>query len=269
MGYSRNITLPLTKRRNEDLPEFIILGSGTGIPSLRRGSPGQLIFSDDSIVLIDSGSGTLRRMLEVGISYQDVDLLLYTHTHPDHVADLIPILFASKYADSPRQKNLICTGGPGFRHYFDLLKKIYGSWIDAHSYDLTAEEVSEKPLLYRDLQISSKKMTHLSGSVAYRIDFKNDKSITVSGDTGYCKNIIELANKTDLLVLECSFPDEKEVEGHLTPSLAGRIALESRCKKLLLTHLYPICDQFDIQRECEQVYKGDIVIGEDLMRIEV
>jgi ribonuclease BN (tRNA processing enzyme) len=257
------------KGKNKDLPELVILGSGTGVPSLRRGSPGLLIFSHDSIAIIDSGSGTLRRMLEAGVSYRDIDLLLYTHTHPDHVSDLVPILFASKYADSPRQKSLICIGGPGFKHYFDLLKKIYGSWIDTDSYNLTIEEVSEKPLLCRDLQISSKRMAHLPESIGYRIDFKNGKSITISGDTGYCRNIIELANETDLLVLECSFPNEKEVEGHLIPSLAGRIALESHCKKLMLTHLYPICDQFDIQKECEQVFKGEIIIAEDLMRINI
>ena len=251
------------------MPELIILGSGTGIPSLRRGSPGFLVFSDNSIVLTDSGPGTLRKMLEIGITYQDVDLLLYTHIHPDHVSDLVPILFACKYADFPRKKDLLCIGGPGFEHYFDQLKKIYGSWIDAYSYRLMIEEVSEKPLLLRDLQISSKGMSHLPGSVGYRIDFKDGKSIAISGDTDYCRNIVELAFEANLLVLECSFPDEKKVEGHLTPSLAGRIALESRCKRLLLTHLYPICDQFDIQTECEQIYKGEIILGEDLMKIKI
>jgi ribonuclease BN (tRNA processing enzyme) len=93
--------------------------------------------------------------------------------------------------------------------------------------------------------------------------------MAISGDTGYCQNIIDLAFEVDLLVLECSFPDGKKVEGHLTPSLAGRIALESRCKKLLLTHLYPVCDQFDIQRECEQVYKGKIILAEDLLKVKI
>jgi len=73
----------------------------------------------------------------------------------------------------------------------------------------------------------------------------------------------------DILVLECSFPDGKKVEGHLTPSLAGRIALESHCKKLLLTHFYPICDQSDILGQCSQVYPGEIILGEDLMRIAI
>ncbi len=256
------------RRRNGEL-QLIILGSGTGIPSLRRGSPGLLVLSDDSVVLIDSGPGTLRKMLEVGITYQDVDILLYTHIHPDHSSDLVPILFACKYADFPRRKDLLCIGGPGFAHYFDQLKNIYGPWIDSPPYRLAVEEVSENQSSFHDLQISSKGMAHLPGSVGYRLDSNEAKSIAVSGDTDYCQNLVELAYESDLLVLECSFPDEKKVQGHLTPSLAGRIGLESRCKKLVLTHLYPICDQYNVVRQCEKAYGGDVIVGEDLMKIEI
>ena len=247
----------------------MIVGSGTGIPSLRRGSPGLLLISESSKVLIDSGSGTLRRMLEVGITYRDVDLLLYTHIHPDHISDLVPILFACKYSDLPREKNLLCVGGAGFKHFFNQLKKVYGSWIEAQSYHLTIKEISQKPLSFRDLTIFAKPMAHLPESVGYRIEFNDGKSVAISGDTDYCKNIIDLASEVDLLVLECSFPDEKKVEGHLTPSMAGKIGLESRCKRLLLIHLYPVCDQFDILKECRQIYQGDVILGEDLIRIKI
>jgi len=251
------------------MDELIILGSGTGIPSLRRGSPGILSISESAKILIDSGSGTARKMLEVGITYLDLDLLLYTHIHPDHSSDLVPILFACKYADLPRKKDLLCVGGPGFKHYFDQLKGIYGSWIDPQSYRLTVEEISESPLLFQDMKILSKPMAHIPESVGYRIEFKDGKSIAISGDTDYCKNIIDLAFEVDLLVLECSFPDEKKIEGHLTPSLAGRIGLESNCKKLLLIHFYPICDSFDILEQCRNVYQDEIILGEDLMRIKI
>lgn len=251
------------------MAELIIVGSGTGIPSLRRGSPGLLLISESSKVLIDSGSGTLRRMLEVGITYRDVDLLLYTHIHPDHISDLVPILFACKYSDLPREKDLLCVGGAGFKHFFNKLKKVYGSWIEAQSYHLTIKEISPKPLSFRDLTIFAKPMAHLPESVGYRIEFNDGKSVAISGDTDYCKNIIDLASEVDLLVLECSFPDEKKVEGHLTPSMAGKIGLESRCKRLLLIHLYPICDQFDILRQCRQTYQGEIILGEDLMTIQI
>jgi ribonuclease BN (tRNA processing enzyme) len=251
------------------LAELIIIGSGTGIPSLRRSSPGLVVLSDSTKVLIDSGPGTLRKMLEVGITYQDPDLLLYTHIHPDHVSDLVPILFACKYADLPREKHLLCAGGPGFKSHFEKLSDVYGHWIAPRSYQLTIKEIARETLIYKDLKILSKPMAHISESIGYRIEFKGGKSMAASGDTDYCQNIIDLAFEVDLLVLECSFPDGRKVEGHLTPSLAGRIALESHCKKLLLTHLYPVCDQFDIVGQCKKIYQGEIILGEDLMRIKI
>ncbi len=248
---------------------MIIIGSGTGIPSLRRGYPGLVILTESITLLIDSGSGTLRRMLDIGITYRDIDLLLYTHIHPDHVSDLVPILFACKYADLPREKDLLCVGGPGFKSYFEKLNSVYGHWIASRSYQLTVKEIAQEGLAYQDLKILSKPMAHISESVGYRIKFKDGKSVAVSGDTDYCQSIVDLAFEVDILVLECSFPDGKKVEGHLTPSLAGRIAMESHCKRLLLTHLYPVCDQFDITGQCKKVFQGEIIMGEDLLRIKI
>lgn len=112
-------------------------------------------------------------------------------------------------------------------------------------------------------------MAHIPESVGYRIEFTDGKTIAVSGDTDYCETVVNLASGVDLLVLECSFPDSKKVEGHLTPSLAGRIGSESRCKKLLLTHFYPACDQFDILNQCRATFDGEIILAEDLMRIRI
>ncbi len=251
------------------MSELIVIGSGTGVPSLRRSSPALFLISRGSKVLIDSGPGALRKMLEVGLTYQDMDLILYTHIHPDHVADLVPILFASKYSTLPRIKELICIGGKGFKKFFNQMRKVYGPWIEPSTYSLHVKEISKRPIFFRDLKIDAKPMSHLKGSVGFRIEMKNGKAIAFSGDTDYCQNIIDLALKVDLLILECSFPDNKKVEGHLTPSLAGRIATESQSKKLLLTHFYPPCDQVDILRQCQKVFKGEIVLAEDLLRIPI
>jgi ribonuclease BN (tRNA processing enzyme) len=256
-------------RGSFNMAELIVLGSGTGVPSLRRGSPGLVVVTERSRTLIDSGPATLRRMLEVGLTYHDIDLLLYTHIHPDHVSDLVPFLFASKYSDLPRKRDLLCVGGPGFRRYFHKIKKVYGSWIDSEFYQFTMKELSRRPFIFKDLKISAKPLSHIPESVGYHIEFKDGRTLAISGDTDYCRNLVELASEVDLLVLECSFPNDKKVEGHLTPSLAGRIALESRCRKLLLVHFYPVCDQTDILQEVREVYSGEILLGEDLMTIEI
>lgn len=249
--------------------KLVVLGSGTGIPSLRRASPSLLLSSENFRLIIDSGPGALRRMLKAGVTYRDIDLLLYTHLHPDHTADLVPILFASKYGDLPREKELTCLGGPGFRSYIEKVQDLYGSWIKPQTYRLTIKETSSIPIRFGPMKILSAPMAHLPGSVGYRIEWQNKRSLVISGDTDYCESIVTLARRADLLILECSFPDEKKVEGHLTPSLAGRIAKESECKKLLLTHLYPICDQYDILGQCRKVFQGEMIIAEDLMEIEI
>ena len=251
------------------MAELIVIGSGTGVPSLRRGSPSLALITPSARVWIDGGPGALRKLLESGTSYLDVDLLLYTHIHPDHISDLVPLLFACRYAEQPRLKDLACVGGPGFRHYFGQIEKLYDRWIDASSYRLTVEEVLDKPLPFKDFQILAKRVAHMEESVAYRMEFQDGKSLVISGDTDYCQNIIALARESDLLVLECSFPNGKKVEGHLTPAFAGRIASESRCKRLLLTHFYPVCDQFDILTQCRETYAGEVILAEDLLRMKV
>jgi ribonuclease BN (tRNA processing enzyme) len=69
----------------------------------------------------------------------------------------------------------------------------------------------------------------------------------------------------DLLVLECSFPNERKIQGHLTPKLAGKVAKEAEAKKLVLTHFYPPCDEADIISQCREEFSGEIVLAEDLM----
>jgi ribonuclease BN (tRNA processing enzyme) len=70
--------------------EIAILGSGTCVPSLKRGSPGLILRIGERILLFDSGTGTIERMLKRGITYLDLDVVLYTHTHPDHTAGKPP-----------------------------------------------------------------------------------------------------------------------------------------------------------------------------------
>jgi ribonuclease BN (tRNA processing enzyme) len=249
--------------------ELIILGSGTGVPSLTRGAPASLVRIQNHTLLIDMGSGTLERLLKVGITIHDVDMILLTHTHPDHVADLVPFLFGSKYHEEPRRRDLTLIGGKGFQVFFDALRNVYKGSIESDLFDLHLTESEDESHGFQGFRILTKPMAHLPGSIAFRIEGDDGKSVVLSGDTDYNINLVELATYTDLLVLESAFPDDKKVEGHLSPSLAGRIASEARCKKLVLTHFYPICDTVDMRSPCASTYQGPIEIASDLMRFTV
>ena len=53
------------------------------------------------------------------------------------------------------------------------------------------------------------------------------------------QGLVEAARGADLLVVECSCPDELATPGHLTPDGVGRLCAESRPARVVLTHLYP------------------------------
>jgi len=249
--------------------ELIILGSGTGVPSLRRGSPAALLKKANQSILLDGGSGTLLRMLRAGVTYKDVDAVLYTHIHPDHCADLVPLLFACKYHEDPRTKDLLIVGGRGFRDYFEGLRWVHDSWMEPETVRIHIREVAADEVSLGDLRITSLPLEHTPHSVGYRIAAPGGQTVVYSGDTDYCPNIVELARGADLLLLECSFPEGQKVAGHLTPSLAGRIAQEAGCRRLVLTHLYPPCDQADIVQDCKNVFGGEVILAEDMMTIAI
>lgn len=249
--------------------EIIVVGTGTGVPSLKRASPCMAAKVAGETLIFDTGAGSLRKLLEAGITYHDIDKLFYTHLHPDHTIELASLLFASKYPVSLRTRDLPIIGPTGIKGLYSKMLNLYGDWIQVNSYKLLLQEIWETELDYSGFKVSTKPLVHSENSIGYRVEEKaSGKSFVYSGDTDYCDNIIRLAKDTDLLVLECSFPEDIKVEGHLTPGLAGKIAMEANCKRLLLTHFYPVCDN-DILDPCRKVFSGQIILGEDLMRVKV
>lgn len=247
--------------------ELVILGSGTCVPTLERGPSGYALMIGGHLILMDGGSGSLRRLLEARLSYRDIDYILYSHPHIDHTAELLPLLFALK--NTPgflREKKLTILAPKGFGAIYNGLLSIYGDWVISPSYEIELIELWDDEFKANGWKAKSKPMHHRM-AIGYRIEMSDGKTLVYSGDTGICSEIIELARGADLLIIECSFPDGIGVEGHLTPSEAGKIARASAAKKLVLTHLYPICDDYDVVTQCRAVYDGEVVLARDLLRL--
>ncbi|MFP3871190.1 MAG: MBL fold metallo-hydrolase, partial [Syntrophobacteria bacterium] len=107
-------------------------------------------------------------------------------------------------------------------------------------------------------------MAHTAASLGYRLEIEGDLVLAYSGDTDYCANVIALARDADLFFCECSFPDHLKTEGHLSPRWAGRVAREAGCKRMVLVHLYPACDETDVVAACRREYSGEVEVAEDL-----
>ncbi len=83
-------------------------------------------------------------MPKLGLDFRQVDHLCLSHFHPDHVSDLVPFLFATNYTvDFIRSLPLKIIGPRGLKAFYAKLKEIFGTWIEAHTYPLTLQEVEE------------------------------------------------------------------------------------------------------------------------------
>lgn len=252
---------------------LIVLGTGTSVPLSYRASPSLLLIVEDDRILFDIGPGTLRQLSRIGVDHDKIQHIFLGHFHPDHTADLVHLLFATRYPPIlENRERFTITGPSGFKDHLDRLKRAYGKWLDVPSEMMAIEELDiQKPekRIYKHITITSQPIHHTPNSLAYRVDGPSGESFVYSGDTGFCDELVDLARGSDLLILECSFPDEEEVEGHLTPSLAGRIASLAQAKRLLLIHFYPDVLKTDIAAECRKTYDGELILSRDLLHVSI
>ena len=244
-----------------------ILGSGTCIPYERRGSSGYALRLSKSIILLDCGNGTTWKLGKVGINYLEIDHIFITHFHPDHTSDLIPFLFATKYAQGSHRDNRLFIWGPrGFKSFFSALREAYRDWIVPDNLNIC--EVEEGRMEFDDFMLISAQTHHTENSLAYRIESEG-MSITYTGDTEYSEALVELAKDSDCLIIECSMPDKLKIKGHLTPTEVSRIANEAKVKKLIVSHLYPICDALCVIKDIRERVVSETILAEDLLQLDI
>ncbi|MDJ0782973.1 MAG: MBL fold metallo-hydrolase [Desulfosarcinaceae bacterium] len=250
-----------------------ILGSGTCVPSLARSSCAVLAAIGSTKLLLDLGPGTMRRLLRTGTTIFDLSHLLFSHLHPDHTSELVPLLFATKYPDGERrQRPLTVIAGAGFRRFFDGLSAVYGQWIALPPATFSIREMpTEGPGQFRSdtFSLATRPMRHSPESIGFRLSTPDGTSLVYSGDTDVTPELVRLAAGTNLLICECALPDEEKTAGHLTPSEAGRMASEAGVGHLVLTHFYPECDTVDITAQCRQTYQGPLTLARDLLTFEI
>lgn len=242
--------------------EIVILGSGTAIPVKDHSPAGILISHEDHHFLIDIGPGTLTRLFQIGISFDQLDYLLSTHLHPDHTLDLATLLQVFDSApNSRRTRSFSIIGSKGTKDFIDRLLILYPE-ITPQTYALKIQEVYQDEFNLFGLKIKSAPTGHTPYSVAYSIEDQKNK-IVYSGDAAPQGDLITLATDADFLICECSFPSGWKSNEHLTADSLGIIASQSRVKSLIVTHRYPPALEIDLEKQIRQHYKGSIHLALD------
>jgi len=237
------------------------------VPSLQRAAPGYYLSLFDKNILIDCGSGSLRQLEKAGKSYQSIDMVFITHTHPDHISDLIPFIQALFFTPGfKRSKRLLLVGPKGLQNYYQGCIPSLMKLPDTFPIEII--EIEDK-LNFKNFSVFSTRTIHSKNSIAYRFEAEG-KSFVITGDCDYDQDLISFSHKANLLVADCSFPDPLKTSGHLTSHEAGLIAKEAQVQTPVLSHIYPTpYPDEDRVKECTQVYDGKIILASDLMKIEI
>lgn len=252
--------------------QLTILGSGTCVPSLARRPCSILLKINHHRILVDAGPGIMGQMLKAGVQINELDMILLSHFHLDHCAEIPPLIFALKYSGFKQEKHLSLVGGDGLIKFMHRLNLAYHQFLELPESAFSLHELGDHGMIENQVNTSAcaityAKVNHRPESRAYRFEDSTGYSLVYSGDTDESDALVELADKADVLICEASWPDDQKVPGHLTPALAGEIASSAKVKTLVMTHFYPECLISDIESQCRKKFDGDIVLAQDLLEI--
>ena len=267
--------------------KIVLLGTGCPSPSHIRYGPSTLIFTEKHKILIDAGSGVTQRLSEFGLAPSEIDIILITHLHSDHIVDLYQLYISGWHTGRTRPFKIV--GPKGIKKFFDKTVEAYADELNLRvdwekrpnheGLDINIIEIDNE-FIYEEMgiKITSIEVQHQPVEPAYGYQvFVDDKKITYSGDTRYSKNLEKASKNAEYLIHEVfvslAFNEKRMTEDtlknvkdyHSTPKDVGTLAKAANVKKLILNHFVPpVFDEETLKAEISKYYKGEIIIGKDL-----
>ena len=208
-------------------------GSGGRLNTCFHVSSGRVNF------LIDCGASSLPALKRLGISRDDIDLILITHFHGDHFAGVPFLLLDAQF--SRRTRPLVIAGPDGIEQKLPAVMEALfeHSSKTKQKFDLAVVTLKpEETRAFGAVNVTPFSVVHgESGGpfLAYRIEAEG-RVIAYSADTEWTKTLIPLAREADLLIAETYYYD-KLVKNHLSLTTLEAHLAEIKPKRLVLTHM--------------------------------
>jgi ribonuclease Z len=269
---------------------------GTGCPQVhtRRFGPASLVGHGEQRFLIDCGSGVTQRLVGAGTSGAALDALLLTHLHSDHLVDLYQLIVSSWHQGRDRPQRLF--GPRGTKAFVEATMAAWEGeralriqWECRPSTAALELEITEfeEGVLWEadDLRISAFQVDHRPVEPAFGFLFESAACrVAFSGDTTVCDTLVRAAHGVDLLVHECFIHQAMLARRggrgdrglanvaayHTLSSAVGKVASRTGAGMLVLNHFVPVeFDRAALLAEVRADYAGPVIIGEDLLTVDV
>lgn len=118
--------------------ELTFLGTSASAPSVSRNVTSTLLLYRDYRFLIDAGEGTQRQLLKSGMGFRNLEHILITHAHLDHILGLAGLVSTFNRWDIEQQRFNIYGSKQTLQRVRDLLLGVVlrgqrgGMWLEFH-----------------------------------------------------------------------------------------------------------------------------------------
>ena len=242
-----------------------LLGSGAPFPNARRTTTMLAFETRGSAVVVDCGGDVVHGLAAAGIPVEQVDALVVTHEHPDHVG-AFPLFMELVWLGGRRRPIDVYGIAPAIaqaRRCFDAFES--GGWKSEPPVRWHTVEHTEGALVLETdrWRVTASPGTHSVPVIGLRVeDRAGGGTAAYSCDTEPSEAIERLAKGVDVLVHEGT----GEGKGHTSMQDAARLAKRAGAGRLVLAHLPPEIDDKDLA-EARSIFPNT-ELGEDGARYE-
>lgn len=212
-----------------------VLGTGSGLPVLGKHLSCIYVENAGKKYIFDCGDGSIYQLLKAGVGAEDIDAVVITHYHPDHVSGIF-MLVQMLYLQG-RKKDLLLFVPEREKEFAQLFEMFY-TFARRLSYHLKVLPVSELSGYYP--QIKAIGNDHLSGyqkiisqealkntMQAYSLKVESPAgSFVYSGDLETTDSIREYVKGVHTFLVDAGHPSFEQIEK------LGDCGI----KRILLTH---------------------------------
>ena len=215
----------------------------------------------DNKIIVDMPNGTIKQLLKENINVGLIDIILITHMHGDHTAD-IPFFLKYIFNYLKIKKNIKIVGPLGIKNKIIKLFNAYNFEDEKEIEQFFNIEFIE--ILENEIEIDNyfiKSYLVLHGEEKPSLGYVIDNKLGLTGDSGLCNNIEEIFKKSQMIISDSSLDIGDSC--HLGINDLDYLTKKYN-KKVLCTHLR------DETRNI--ITKGNfenIIVKEDFYEIEI
>jgi ribonuclease Z len=292
-----------------------MLGTGAALADPDRGHSGIVLSVEGRHYLLDIGHGTTRQLVRANIDPTEVNRVLISHLHFDHIADAAYFVISTWMGNRAVVPEFY--GPPGTKRFVEHLLEDGAFQADIRAraqYRQRADSIGMVRPIVREfapglvlddgmVKVYADYVDHIPSDVLHCFGLRIEAAgsvIAFSGDTRPCESMVRLAEGADLLIHECTFPEEAlefrrrtniGTYAHTSPTELGKLATRARVKRLVATHfghfdttnpvlkrtlakhmpIELVGPQFmeSVVRDIRAHYEGPLAMAHDLMRIDL